>query len=65
MSSGKVAWFNEVLKLGAILPDDLSEAAIVELPADAEPLVQGQSVSFDVETDEETYGRVAVNVKPK
>ncbi|RYZ43433.1 MAG: cold-shock protein [Myxococcaceae bacterium] len=65
MADGTVQWFNEVKSLGAILPDDKTEIVIVECPEGATPLVEGQKVSFDLKIVEETYGRMAVNVKPK
>ena len=67
MSTGTVKWFNETKGYGFIQPDDGGKDVFVHISAveraGMRNLIEGQKVSFDVETDKRSGKDSAGNLQ--
>jgi CspA family cold shock protein len=67
MSTGTVKWFNETKGYGFIQPDDGGKDVFVHISAveraGMRNLIEGQKVSFDVETDKRSGKDSASNLQ--
>ncbi|WP_336487055.1 cold-shock protein [Methylobacterium nigriterrae] len=67
MSIGTVKWFNETKGFGFIQPDDGSKDVFVHISAversGMRTLVEGQKISYEMETDRRSGKQSAGNLK--
>ncbi|AWN43490.1 cold-shock protein [Methylobacterium durans] len=67
MSTGTVKWFNETKGFGFIQPDDGGKDVFVHISAversGMRTLVEGQKVSYEMETDRRSGKQSAGNLK--
>jgi len=67
MSTGTVKWFNETKGFGFIQPDDGGKDVFVHISAversGMRTLVEGQKISYEIETDRRSGKQSAGNLK--
>ncbi|MDR7036687.1 MULTISPECIES: cold-shock protein [Methylobacterium] len=67
MNTGTVKWFNETKGFGFIQPEDGSKDVFVHISAiersGMQSLVEGQKVSYEMETDRRSGKQAAGNLK--